>query len=78
VTTTVPTGNTYDKYASSNPVERRLMRGFLDALDGTLPESPPATVLEVGMGEGEVSVRRPLPWTMVRARCRATASPPRP
>jgi len=55
VTTTVPTGNTYDKYASSNPVERRLMRGFLDALEGALPESPPATVLEVGMGEGEVT-----------------------
>jgi SAM-dependent methyltransferase len=51
----VPTGNTYDKYASSNPVERRLMHGFLDALEGTLPERPPAAVLEVGMGEGEVT-----------------------
>jgi SAM-dependent methyltransferase len=51
----VPTGNTYDKYASSNPVERRLMRGFLDALEATLPERPPAAVLEVGMGEGEVT-----------------------
>jgi len=55
VTTTVPTGNTYDKYASSNPVERRLMRGFLDALDAALPGFSPATVLEVGMGEGEVT-----------------------
>lgn len=51
----VPTGNTYDKYASSNPVERRLMRGFLDALEAALPERPPAAVLEVGMGEGEVT-----------------------
>jgi SAM-dependent methyltransferase len=51
----VPTGNTYDKYASSNPVERRLMRGFLDALAAALPERPPAAVLEVGMGEGEVT-----------------------
>jgi SAM-dependent methyltransferase len=51
----VPTGNTYDKYASSNPIERRLMRGFLDALGAALPASPPAAVLEVGMGEGEVT-----------------------
>ncbi|MBV9368046.1 MAG: hypothetical protein JOY89_27720, partial [Solirubrobacterales bacterium] len=28
----VPTGNTYDKYGSSNPVVRRLMSGF----EGTL------------------------------------------
>jgi SAM-dependent methyltransferase len=60
---TVPTGNTYDKYASTNPVERRLMRGFFDALDAALPDEPPATVLEVGVGEGEVvgEVRRRFP-----------------
>jgi ubiquinone/menaquinone biosynthesis C-methylase UbiE len=57
VTTVVPTGNTYDKYASTNPVERRLMAGFFAALDGALPDRPPATALEVGMGEGEVSAR---------------------
>ena len=51
----MPTGNTYDKYASTNPVERRLMRGFFDALQAALPAEPPATVLEVGVGEGEVS-----------------------
>lgn len=57
VMTHVPTGNTYDKYASSNPVERRLMSGFFAALDDALPASPPAAVLEVGVGEGEVSER---------------------
>jgi SAM-dependent methyltransferase len=57
VTTLVPTGNTYDKYASTNPVERRLMAGFLAALDACLPERAPATVLEVGVGEGEVAAR---------------------
>jgi ubiquinone/menaquinone biosynthesis C-methylase UbiE len=57
VTTVIPTGNTYDKYASTNPVERRLMAGFFAALDAALPADPPATVLEVGVGEGEVSER---------------------
>lgn len=55
--TVIPTGNTYDKYASRNPIERRLMAGFFSALDGSLPDRPPETVLEVGVGEGEVSVR---------------------
>lgn len=57
MTTVVPTGNAYDKYATRNPIERRLMAGFLAALDGSLPDDPPATVLEVGVGEGEVSAR---------------------
>lgn len=52
----VPTGNTYDKYGSTNPVERRLVRGFFDALDDLLPAPAPAAVLEVGVGEGEVAV----------------------
>ena len=56
-TTGVPTGNTYDKYASSNPVERRLMAGFFAALDACLPARAPGSVLEVGVGEGEVSAR---------------------
>ncbi|HLM63922.1 MAG TPA: class I SAM-dependent methyltransferase [Acidimicrobiales bacterium] len=53
----VPTGNTYDKYASSNPIERRLMGGFFASLDEMLPAAAPANVLEVGLGEGEVSAR---------------------
>jgi ubiquinone/menaquinone biosynthesis C-methylase UbiE len=57
VTTAVPTGNTYDKYASSNPVERRLMTGFFTALVESLPETAPETILEVGVGEGEVSAK---------------------
>lgn len=54
---TVPTGNAYDKYATSNPIERRLMQGFLRVLDACLPATPPATVLEVGMGEAEIASR---------------------
>jgi SAM-dependent methyltransferase len=51
----VPTGNTYDKYGSRNPIARRLMRGFLRDLDAALPVQHPQRVLEVGLGEGEIS-----------------------
>jgi SAM-dependent methyltransferase len=53
----VPTGNTYDKYASKNPIERRLMAGFFGALDRALPSSSPTSILEVGVGEAEVADR---------------------
>lgn len=53
----VPIGNTYDKYASGNPIERRLMARFFDHLDAALPAAPPRSILEVGMGEGEVAER---------------------
>ncbi|MCU1351111.1 MAG: Methyltransferase type 11 [Acidimicrobiales bacterium] len=62
----VPTGNVYDKYASTNPVERRLMRGFFAALDATLPEAAPIRVLEVGLGEGEVALRLAARWPAAR------------
>lgn len=53
----VETGNTYDKYASKNPIEQRLMDGFFAALDRSLPATAPARILEVGVGEGEVTAR---------------------
>lgn len=55
--TAIPTGNTYDKYTATNPVERRLMTGFLACLEGMLPATDPLSVLEVGIGEGEISTR---------------------
>ncbi|MEO6988941.1 MAG: class I SAM-dependent methyltransferase [Aquihabitans sp.] len=58
----IPTGNTYDKYASKNPVERKLMEGFFSALDDSLPTSTPARVLEVGVGEGEITARLAARW----------------
>ena len=46
------TGNTYDKYGSTNPVVRRLMAGFEDTLDSLWAKASPATFLDVGCGEG--------------------------
>jgi len=48
----VVTGNTFDKYGSSNPLVRRLMERFertaVDLLDTAAPDS----LLDVGCGEG--------------------------
>jgi SAM-dependent methyltransferase len=54
---TVPTGNTYDKYASSNPIERRMMAGFFEAFDRFVDAAAPSSVIEVGAGEGLVARR---------------------
>ena len=48
----VVTGNTYDKYGSSNPVVRRLMTGFESTLQELFDRAAPASVLDVGCGEG--------------------------
>jgi SAM-dependent methyltransferase len=50
-TAAVPVGNAYDKEGSTNPIERRLVRGFTNALLDFLP-SGPCDALEVGCGEG--------------------------
>ena len=46
------TGNTYDKYGSSNPVVRRLMTGFESTLDELFRQAAPGSLLDVGCGEG--------------------------
>lgn len=51
----VPTGNTYDKYNSQNPVVRWLMRQFRAAIFELLDRVEPRRVLDVGCGEGIVS-----------------------
>jgi len=52
VTAEVPTGNTFDKYGSTNPVVRRLMAGFHSALDELRTRAAPGSILDVGCGEG--------------------------
>jgi SAM-dependent methyltransferase len=48
----VPTGNTYDKYGSQNPVVRKLMEGFEASLDELWEKAAPRSILDVGCGEG--------------------------
>jgi 2-polyprenyl-3-methyl-5-hydroxy-6-metoxy-1,4-benzoquinol methylase len=48
----IVTGNTYDKYGSSNPVVRRLMANFERTLDELLARAGPRSLLDVGCGEG--------------------------
>lgn len=52
-----PIGNHYDKYASKNPIERRMMSGFFSSLDSLIDSLDPRSILEVGVGEGEVLQR---------------------
>jgi SAM-dependent methyltransferase len=46
------TGNTYDKYGSTNPVVRRLMAGFEGTLEALFTQADPQSLLDVGCGEG--------------------------
>ena len=54
-----PEGNYYDKYESKNPIVKRLMKGFFDALDEMIAVSGLDKMggycLEAGCGEGNVT-----------------------
>lgn len=60
----VPTGNTFDKYGSTNPVVRRLMAGFERTLDELFVSAAPTSVLDVGCGEGVLTAQ----WAQKLAR----------
>jgi SAM-dependent methyltransferase len=51
------TGNTYDKYGSSNPVVRRLMGRFEGTLDELFAKADPRSLLDVGCGEAVLTHR---------------------
>jgi 2-polyprenyl-3-methyl-5-hydroxy-6-metoxy-1,4-benzoquinol methylase len=51
------TGNTYDKYGSTNPVVRRLMAGFERTLEELFTAAGPESLLDVGCGEGVLTHR---------------------
>ncbi len=53
----VPTGNTYDKYGSTNRFVRRLMASFEEALEALFTRAAPESVLDVGCGEGVLTMR---------------------
>jgi len=48
----VVTGNTYDKYGSTNPVVKRLMANFERTLGELFSQAAPTSLLDVGCGEG--------------------------
>jgi 2-polyprenyl-3-methyl-5-hydroxy-6-metoxy-1,4-benzoquinol methylase len=53
-----PAGNFYDKYNTRNPIARKLMQGFLRGFaELTELAGSPGSALEVGCGEGELSMR---------------------
>ena len=45
-------GNTYNKYDSSNPIVQMMMKGFARALSALVARAAPASIHEVGCGEG--------------------------
>jgi SAM-dependent methyltransferase len=53
----VPTGNTFDKYGSTNPVVRHLMAGFERTLAELFRRAAPESVLDVGCGEGVLTAQ---------------------
>jgi 2-polyprenyl-3-methyl-5-hydroxy-6-metoxy-1,4-benzoquinol methylase len=55
--TSQPAGNFYDKYRTANPIARYLMQGFLNAFDALATRVPVSSALEIGCGEGELSIR---------------------
>jgi 2-polyprenyl-3-methyl-5-hydroxy-6-metoxy-1,4-benzoquinol methylase len=48
----IVTGNTYDKYGSTNPLVRRMMDGFERTLEELFTAAGPRSLLDVGCGEG--------------------------
>ncbi|MCE2542724.1 MAG: class I SAM-dependent methyltransferase [Acidobacteria bacterium] len=61
-------GNTYDKYGATNPVVRRIMRGFAGRLQNYVERAAPASIHEVGCGEGYWTLR----WARRGVPCRGT------
>ena len=49
-----PEGNYYNKYASKNPIERAMMKGFFDTVQKTLSKTGIAfdSIYDAGCGEG--------------------------
>lgn len=50
-------GNVYDKYASQNPVEKRLVGNFMRQLDTLVELTGARRAHEIGCGEGEIAMR---------------------
>ena len=62
-----PAGNFYDKYGSRNPIVRILMNGFIREFDSLSRQARVTAAIEVGCGEGELSLRLARQGIAVRA-----------
>lgn len=51
----IPVGNVYDKYATRNPIARRLVANFLSTVVALVRRTQAQRVHEVGCGEGELA-----------------------
>lgn len=51
----IPVGNVYDKYATSNPIARALMRGFETNVMSLIEKSNATDIHEIGCGEGHLT-----------------------
>jgi 2-polyprenyl-3-methyl-5-hydroxy-6-metoxy-1,4-benzoquinol methylase len=60
------TGNSFDKYGSTNPVFRRIMNRFEHNLGNLFESIDPASVLDVGCGEGVLTHK----WAIARPQTR--------
>jgi 2-polyprenyl-3-methyl-5-hydroxy-6-metoxy-1,4-benzoquinol methylase len=47
----IPTGNTFDKYGSTNPLVKRLMAGFESTLEQLFTHAAADSILDIGCGE---------------------------
>ena len=50
-------GDVYEKYGTRNPVERRLVAGFLSRLERLVDRTGARQAHEIGCGEGELAIR---------------------
>jgi 2-polyprenyl-3-methyl-5-hydroxy-6-metoxy-1,4-benzoquinol methylase len=48
----VVVGNMYDKYQSSNPIVKKIMKGFESSLTELVTQASPQAIYEIGCGEG--------------------------
>jgi 2-polyprenyl-3-methyl-5-hydroxy-6-metoxy-1,4-benzoquinol methylase len=53
----VPTGNTFDKYSTTNPLFRRVQARFERDLEDLFIRADPRSLLDVGCGEGVLTHR---------------------
>lgn len=53
----VPTGNTFDKYSTGNPVFRRVQARFERELEDLFTRADPRSLLDYGCGEGVLTHR---------------------